>query len=780
MEKLFSSICRKAIKYRVYTIINIAGLSTAFALSSLLFLYSWNEYNVDSFHRNRDRIYRVVDSKDGCAFTQPLLAGELKDAFPEIEAVTRVRHNDGGYYRFGENTFDIQYDMCFDSTAFQIFDFHLIAGNEKEALKNPFSIVLTKSVAKRIFKEIDPIGQTLRYNNLCNFVVTGVMDDLPENSSFSVDAILPFPVLAYLWDGNPEKPSNVLTIRDNASFHTYILFKQNINVPAIESKITAFMKNKDYGQDFKLQSQKNIYFDKNARDRWINKGDASMVILLLSIAIGLLIISIVNYINLNSAITRNNLFNLGIRKLLGAKTNQIVTFSIVETLIFFSVSIALAALIIAFIKEPFQNILLVNYNFSSVSAGKLFFLVALLALAVALLSGVLPARYFIRVHSVAVINSKHSNKGYSNLTNNSLIILQFFITIVFIVAALTIEKQVYYINHKKLGFDKDLLVYVDMKSMNLTESQAKSLKEDLISDPRIQSVSYSAGLFGDVRRGDYAELNGIKALYRRIPTDPDYIKTMGYHIVEGRDFSSNMKTDFTSQAYIVNQATVKAFEMKDPLNEKINDHPIVGVVEDFNFESVHKNIQPVAFVCNPEEAIWIANIKLSSGDVKGAVQHIRNMFKKIKPDSPLHYSFADERIAGYYKKEIQFSKLSVIFSIINIIISCIGLVGLVLFRISCRVKEIGIRKVNGAKISEVMVMLNQDFVRWITIAFVIATPISWYAMDLWLKNFVYKTNLSWWIFALSGILTLGIALLTVSWQSWNAAARNPVESLRYE
>jgi putative ABC transport system permease protein len=241
-----------------------------------------------------------------------------------------------------------------------------------------------------------------------------------------------------------------------------------------------------------------------------------------------------------------------------------------------------------------------------------------------------------------------------------------------------------------------------------------------------------------------------------------------------------MKTDETSKAYIINQSLAKAFDMKNPLQEKLNNHPIVGVVEDFNFEPVQNSVQPVALLCDPSEALWVANVRLASTDLKGSVQYIENVFNTLKPDSPFRYSFADDRIATYYQKEVQFSKLSVIFSIVNILISCIGLVGLVLFAISGRIKEIGIRKVNGAKVSEVLVMLNKDFVKWVVIAFVIATPIAYYAMNKWLESFAYKTSLSWWIFALAGLLALGIALLTVSWQSWKAATRNPVEALRYE
>ncbi|MFA5418019.1 MAG: ABC transporter permease [Bacteroidales bacterium] len=780
MLNTIKTIYRKALKYKSYAIINIAGLATAFALSSLLLLYVYNEFHVDAFHHNRERIYRVVDAGDGTAFTNPLLAGELKSAFPEIEEVTRVRHNANGYYKYENSVVDIPYDMCFDSTVFRMFDFKLIAGTEKESLQTPFSIVLSKSISKKIFGGKNPLGQVLRYNNLCNFTVTGIIEDLPSNSTFSIDAILPFPVLAYLWDGDPKKQSNALTDRENGSFHTYIMFKPNTNVTSIENKITAFCRDKSYNQAFKLQPMNDIYFGYNNRDRWIHKGDKSTIILLMSIAIGLLIISIINYINLNSAITLNNLFSFGIKKILGAKPWQVILNSIVETLLYFTVSIGLATLIVLFINKPFQNILAEEYHFSSLLTGTNLAIAFGILLFVALISGMAPVQYFRKASASAIIKMKHFGNGSSNLLNKPLIIVQFFIAILFIVSAITIKKQVNYINHKNLGFDKDLLVYVDLRSYNLTPFEVGVLKEKLIADSRIQNVSYSTGIFGDVRRGTIDELNGKKLLYRRIPTDHDYIKTMGYKIAEGRDFSKDMKTDETSGAYIINQAIVRAFEMENPLQEKLNNHPIIGVVEDFNFEPVQNSIQPVALLCDPSDALWIANIRLSSNDLKGSVRYIESVFNALKPDSPFRYSFADDRIATYYEKEVRFSKLSTIFSIVNILISCIGLIGLVLFAINGRIKEIGIRKVNGAKISEILAMLNRDFVKWVAIAFVVATPIAWYAMNKWLENFAYKTELSWWIFALAGLLALGIALLTVSWQSWKAATRNPVEALRYE
>ncbi|MDD4192670.1 MAG: FtsX-like permease family protein, partial [Mangrovibacterium sp.] len=598
--------------------------------------------------------------------------------------------------------------------------------------------------------------------------------------TFSVVAILPFPVLAYFWDGYTGKPSNDFLIRDNSSFHTYILFKPGVEVASIENKITTFSKEKSNGQVFKLQPMNDIYFGYNNRDRWIHKGEKSMTVLLMSIAIGLLIISIINYINLNSAITLNNLFSFGIKKILGAKPWQVILNSVVETLLYFTVSIGLAAIIVLLINKPFQSILAEEYHFSSLLTGTNLAIAFGILLFVALISGIAPIQYFRKAPASAIIKMKHFGNGSSNFLNRPLIIVQFFIAILFIVSAITIKKQVNYINHKNLGFDKDLLVYVDLRSYNFTLPEADVLKEKLMADSRILNVSYSLGVFGDIRQGTFEELNGKKLLYRRIPADVDYVKTMKYKIVEGRDFSKDMKTDETSEAYIINQTLAKAFEMKNPLQEKLNNHPIIGVVEDFNFEPVQNSIQPVALLCNPAEALRIANIRLTSGDLKSVVQQIESVFKTLKPDSPFRYSFADDRIATYYQKEIKFSKLSAIFSIVNILISCIGLVGLVLFAINGRIKEIGIRKVNGAKVSEILAMLNKDFIKWVAIAFVIATPIAWYAMNKWLESFAYKTTLSWWIFALAGMLALSIALLTVSWQSWRAATRNPVEALRYE
>ncbi len=591
MINLFKTIYRKALKYRSYTLINIVGLSIAFALSSLLLLYVYNEFHVDAFHHNRDRIYRIVDAVDGTAFTHPLLAGELKNAFPEIEEATRVRHNDDGCYKYQNAVVDIRYDMCFDSTVFRMFNFKLIAGTPKETLQNPFSIVLTKSISRKIFGNKDPLGQVLRYNNLLDFTVTGIIEDLPSNSTFSVDAILPFHMLAYIWDGNQgNKPSNDFFIRDNGSFHTYIMFNPNVDVASVENKITAFCKDKSYNQDFKLQPMKGIYFGYNNRDRWIHKGEKSTVILLMSIAFGLLIISIINYINLNSAVTLSNLPIFGIRKILGAKSGQIILNSIVETLLYFIISIGLATLIVLAINKPFQNILAEEYHFSTLLNGTNLTVAFVLLSFIAIISGAVSVFHFRMAPASSIIKMKRLGTSSSNLFNKPLIIVQFIIAILFITSAIIIKKQVNFINHKNLGFDKELLVYVELKSYNLTLSEAEVLKEKLVANPSIQSVSYASGIFGDVRRGMTAELNGKKLLYRRIPADYDYVKTMKYKIAEGRDFSKDMKTDETSSAYIINQTLAKAFEMENPLQEKLNDHPIVGVVEDFNFEPVQNSI----------------------------------------------------------------------------------------------------------------------------------------------------------------------------------------------
>ena len=781
MKNIFVSILRKSIKNKTYTIINIVGLSIALALSSLLFLYAYNEYNVDSFHEKKLRIHRIVNSKDGCAFTGPMLAQELKEKFPEIEAVTRVRHNNNGYFKYKNEICNIRFDMCFDSSALNIFNFNLIAGNKTDALKNQFSIILTESAARNIFGKANPIGQTLQYNKVFNFTVTGVMQDLPASSTFSIDAIIPFHALEYLWEGDPKNPSNILKERNNESFHTYILFKPNIDVRNIEKKITNFIDINSFGSDFKLQSLPNIYFEKNDRDRWVKKGDLSMVNLLLFIAIGLLAISIINYINLNTAITVNNLFSVGIKKLLGAKLWQLLIFSVIETFMFLATSIIFSAFILLFIKTPFLNILSVDYEFESlITLHSITILIAIILL-VTILPGALLVHYFKRYTPIAIINKKHTIINSDNPLNKTLIIIQFSITIIFIVSTLFIVKQVQFIKHKNLGFQKEQLIYVDIKSLNLKQSAAEILKKDLLSIPSIKCVSFSAGYFGDVRRGMSSTVNELTKHYRRIHTDPDYIQTMGFRILEGRDFMWNMHTDLTNEPYLINQAMANTFELNNPLNEKIDGHEIVGVIENFHFEPVHKNIQPLVVVCNPGLANWIINIKLSSNNINNSISQIENIFKQNAPDNPFSFSFADDRINSFYQKEKQFSQLSIIFSIINICISCVGLIGLVLLTINRRIKEIGIRKAaGGAKTYEILSMLNKDLLKLVAISFVIASPIAWYAMKIWLENFAYKTELSWWIFALAGIITTLIALITVSWQSWRAATRNPVESLRYE
>ena len=370
-----------------------------------------------------------------------------------------------------------------------------------------------------------------------------------------------------------------------------------------------------------------------------------------------------------------------------------------------------------------------------------------------------------------------------NFVRQSLVVFQFAISIALIISASVISKQLIFFNQKDLGFNNQQIVYAKLNG-NLYGKSYRTFKEKLLKSPNIQSVSGSQNELGQICVTLDREINGTKRYFQELPVDPDFIGTMGLKLVQGRNFSWDMQTD-PYQTLIISETAVKAFglDSSNVIGTEIFMYDrvakVVGVVKDFYFQSFHHQLDPFMLFYHPG-SIGTVNIKISGNNIPGTIKYINDVWNEFSPEIPFEYHFLDKTYEELYKQDRQFSKIILAFLLVSILIACMGLLGLVSFTTIRRTKEIGVRKVNGATISEVLVLLNRDFVKWVGIAFVIACPVAYFAMNKWLENFAYKTTLSWWIFALAGLLALEIALLTVSWQSWKAATRNPVEALRYE
>ena len=772
---LFKLIYRKTIHNKFTSFINIFCMSIAFGLALTLFLYVQREFSIDKYNTKKDRIVRLIN-EDGSVWTNTLMGGWVKNKFPEVKQFVRTRNNETCLITYNDEDYLFKGNMLMDSSVFDVFDFNLMMGNKKTVLSDPFSVVLTQKTAKQIFGDKNPIGETISFNKTWDHTVTGVMADIPGNSTFNIDLIFPFHAIKYHWKDSINDPYNVLKERYNSSFHTYLLFDKKTDVMNAQEKICTDLK-KEFDGGMKFQPLTDIYFDVNIGDRWLNKGSKSTVLILLSIAIGLIIISVFNFINLSSASSINYLPTLGIRKTIGSGKLNLIKQYFIENSLYLLFSLILGFFIVILIIPYLNNLL--HTHLSAFLWFKPFNLKILIGLfcGLFLITGIYPVWLISKKLNVAHVKGStlpSTNSGGRNI----LVPAQFIFTIIFIIAAITITKQIIFIKNKDLGFSKDRLLYVIMNTEK--EINTDLFKEELLKNPDIKNVSLSAGLFGDIRRGNTIRIDDRNIHFNRIYTDPDYVNTLGYKIIQGRNFSYDIKSDFNTNAYIINETMAKMCGFKNPLDETIFNHPIVGVVKDFNIEPLQKAITPIAFVCNPARSKWVVNIKLANDNLEKDLNNINNIWNKINPDFPMLYSFADDRIVSYYQKEIQFSKLSILFSFISVLLSCFGLIGLVMFTIQNKTKEIGVRKVTGAKVSEILAMLNVRFIKWMVIALIIACPLAHKIMLSWLDNFAYKTSLAWWIFAVAGIIVLLITMLTVSLQSMNSARKNPVEALRYE
>jgi putative ABC transport system permease protein len=787
MKKLDILIFLRGIwKQKTINVINLTGLIIGFTCSILIFLWIRYEYSFDSFHKNADNIYWVVrkyENPDGSVNFSPVtvmpLAKELKSSFPEIVDAARlndafgelpVKHNDNTLFAKGAPA---------DKEFFQIFDLPFIYGSPASALTNNNSVVITESLSNKLFGTSNSIGQALDFElwgQWRNFEVTGVIKDIPANSNFDFEMVFPVNFLISCgWNEN-----NWL----NGCVKTFILTTPGTDMDKLTRKISSvnMAHHPKANALLSLQPLKKIHLNNLE-----GGGRIVYIYLFATVAIVILLISCINYINLTTAYAEKRMKEIGVKRVLGALRIQLGKQFVQESLYFMLISMTIAVLLVK-LCTPLANKLLgseIKFQFFDPS----IFIFGAIALFVGALVGIGPSTTLSSFKFLATPTGKGSPKGIRpSASRQALVVLQFVISIALIIGAIAVHKQLSYIRNKDLGYNREQIIKVDLRSALKNPKEQETIKQLLLTNPDIMSATACNSNFTNwqftANENDISwEGKGVndKIEMEVNSVDYDYLNTFGMKMDEGRFFSKEFGAD-ESNAVILNQSAVKALGLKNPIGKQFNyngQRRIIGVVKDFNFISLHEGINPLVILINPKQ-FHSLYIKVRGNDMAGTLAFIEKSIEKEIPGYPFSYCFLDESINNLYKTEQYASNIMSVFSLLAILISCLGMLGLIAYVSERRTKEIGIRKVNGAKISEVLALLNKDFVKWVVIAFVIATPIAWYAMHKWLENFAYKTTLSWWIFALAGLLALGIALLTVSWQSWRAATRNPVEALRYE
>ncbi len=782
---------RNFVRNKLYSFINIVGLAIGIAVFILIMLYVKNELNYDKSYKNANRIYKL-STGEGFS-TVPPLAGVLKNQFPEIENITRISSDKTAYITYNINNnnkpinpFKINNVLYADSTFFKIFSYSVIAGNLQTALSEPDVIVLTKSTANRLFGEINVIGKTIQYNALfpsrkLTLTIKAIIEDPPSNSTLNYEGIISFLSLYKI------KPNDI-NVDENwrdGYCNTYILLYKNISFSEFDKKIKEFMpllEKEVYGIDPKSEraTQRKAIMVPLTEVHFYHSNIRQLIGLLISLGFLILTIAIVNYVNLSIAKSSYKYREIGIKKVIGANRAELISQLIIESIIFCFIATFCAFIIVKSILPLFNKIIEKELDLGITDNPIILSWALIATIILGIISGLYPALKLTSENPIGSYSIK--SKVLEKNVRHALITFQFATSIILLSGIIIILKQFDYIKTKNLGFNNKQILYTDINDNFYKNHNA--FKQELLQNPKILGITGSQNELGQVCVTLNRKINGSDRFFQTLPVDPDFIKTIGLQLTKGRNFSWDMPGD-PYQTIIISETAVKTFELKDKeiIGTQIfmYDKParVIGVIKDIYFQSFHNKLDPFVLFYHPG-SIGTFNIRINAKDMPGTLDYIKKIWNKYSPNFPFEYHFLDESYDALYKSDKKFGLLLSYFTGLAIFIACLGLFALAVYSTERRTKEIGIRKVNGARVLEVMSMLNKDFIKWVVIAFVIACPIAWYAMHKWLQNFAYKTELSWWIFAAAGSIALAIAMLTVSVQSYKAATRNPVESLRYE
>jgi len=771
-------------KNKAYSIISISSLSIGMAVCMLLLLYVSLELSYDRYHKKADNIYRLCQEVH--PYQAPQVAKLLADNLPEIKDYTRILAREDVIVQYDEQRFKEDEVAYVDADLFNIFSFKFTKGDARTALVQPATIVISETIAQKYFGDENPIDKILTLNNEVDYTVTGVIEDLAQNSHFRYD------IFATLADANTIYGEASMNSWGWLNFLVYFEMEDHFSKPELESKIIQIIAEAQQAdQDsppakYTVQQLKDIHLHSSNFLGDIQPQNSITYVMIFS-AIGLLILLIAcfNYVNLLTANATTRVTEIAVRKSYGASRKQLAIQFISESFIVFVISFSLSLVIVWFCLPIFNELSGKALSFSILTKVNIIFGVLGMMLIISVLAGWYPAFILSSFNPTKVL--KASKKSGSKFQVKKLPVgAQFTIVIILIASSIIMFRQINFLQKKDLGFNKD---HVMVSVVEFGDGEGYNTLKDALQDLSfVSSVSQASR----VPSGSLGNQGGIlpegQTEYHTIPfvhINFDYFKTLGISTAQGRLFSDQLMTDAT-QSIILNETAVTSLGIQgNPIGQTLqcswptSERKIVGVINDIHFETLYEKIKPTVFVIYPE-ACYKLMIKMDSYDKTSSLQSITEICQDIYPDEIFDFFFLDDQLEQRYQSDINTFHLMGFFAALAIVLASMGLLGMASFIMVSRTKEIGIRKVSGATVSEIMKMLNMSFIKWIAVAFVIASPIVYYAMTRWLESFAFRTSLSWWIFALSGIISLGIVLLTVSWLSYRAAHRNPIESLKYE
>lgn len=786
MLKNYLKIALRNLKrHKGYSFINIAGLAIGITACLLLFLWVQDELSYDRYHEKAGRIYRVISQWESdsqarrFAKTSAPLGPALVSEFPEIEKAVRFGSNK--FLISYKNTRFYEYIFFADHEIFDVFTLPLIKGNPKTALKEPYSIVVSEEMRDKYFGEDDPIGKIITLGEWHDFKITGVFKDMPQNSHFRFNFLGSF--LDYA--------SHHFDQWGISNYHTYILTSKNFSPDELERKLPQFVekyRGKEvryvYKYTYPIQALSSIHLHSNLDGEIEPNSSVGTIYIFSAIAMFILVIACLNYINLSTARYANRAKEVGLRKVIGASRFQLIKQFLGESILFsfiaLPLAVALAELFLPLFNSLYGKELGISYF------DNLFLLFGLIGiiLIVGMVSGIFPAFYTSALQPVKALRGMLKASSIISILRRYLVVTQFTISIVFVISTIVVFSQLDYIRSRKLGFQKEHIVNIPIHDKEALQ-RYETIKSEFLKDSSVLTVSASNFFPGkNIWYQSYWQ-EGTRAdenlMISWVTVDHDFLDTFQIKLVQGRNFSRDFPNDLEG-GYILNESAVKEIGWNVPLGKEfriIEKGSVIGVVEDFHFKSLHQEIKPVALCIYPKFFEYFS-VRISPANISLTLDFLKNKWQELVPSQAFEYSFLDEDFGRLYKVEMRLGKIFSIVTALAIFIACLGLFGLAAFMAEQRTKEVGVRKVLGATVLNIVFMLSTEFSKWVLLANIIAWPVAYYAMNRWLQDFAYRTGIKAWVFPLAAIMAFGIALLATSFQAVKAALANPTETLRYE
>ncbi len=779
---------RNLFRSKFFSTINILGLALGMVCSMLIMLWVQNELSVDAYHANGSRLYAIVerqyyDNKVMGQYSVPgVLGDELKKEIPEVEYATQLDNGERNTFQVGDKI--LKLDGAFASAdIFKMFSYPLIEGSTQTALNNPSGIAISRKMAEEFFGSPHAaIGKSIRYENKQNFNITAVFENLPENTSIKFEYVINW--YQYLKENDWAKQWG------NNGPQAYVMLRPNANAALVDKKIAHFIdhlnkeQTKAFREELGLQKYDQVYLNSDLKDGKPSGGRIEYVHLFSIVAVFILLIACINFMNLTTARSIKRAREIGVRKVVGAVRSVLIAQFIGEAILLTFLSVIAAVILLVFLLPVFNSVTQKQIEYPFVHPGFWLWLTGL-TLVTGTISGSYPALFLSGFNPVLVLKGTVKLSTGSVWFRKGLVVFQFFMSIMLIIGTIVISKQVNYIQTKNLGYDRENLLYVPLEGD--LPGKYEIFKNEALQMPGIKDITritsqptnFGSSTIGVNWDGKDPNLN---IMFTQIGAGYDYIKTMGLKMVQGRDFSKDFGSD--SLSYLINETALKRIGYKDPIGRSFTmwgkKGKIVGILKDFHFNSLHNPIYPLIVRLRENEDFGNMLIRTKPGQTKEAIATIEKLCKELNPRFTVTYEFVDLNYKKLYNNEEMVAKLSDAFAGLAIFISCLGLLGLAMFTAEQRTKEIGIRKVLGASVGSLFTLLSKEFVILVVIALLIATPVAWYAMNKWLLNYNYHIDIAWWVFLLSGVIAILITLVTVSFQSAKAALMNPIKSLRSE